>query len=77
MKIVIEIEGGLVSDILTDESNGDIEVYVMDHDVEGGDEDRIVKLSNGDEVYLSWPTANTRNADLVNEIAALFRNRTI
>ena len=39
---VIEIEGGLVSDILTDESNGDIEVYVMDHDVEGGDEDRCL-----------------------------------
>ncbi len=51
-RIVIEMEGGLIQEIT---ANVKTEVLVLDADTEGGDEDRIRKISNWDgskeEVY--------------------------
>ncbi len=51
-KIVIEMEGGLIQNIT---ANMKTEVLILDADTEGGDEDRIRKITNWDgskeEVY--------------------------
>lgn len=44
-RIVILVKGGLVSDVLSD---GPTEILVLDMDVEGADEDEIIRLWNYD-----------------------------
>lgn len=41
-KIIVTVEGGLVTDILSN-TNEEIEVLVVDYDSEGADQDEILK----------------------------------
>ena len=44
-RVVIVIEGGVVQEVLSDEP---IECMVIDHDTDGGDEDRLVTFHSGE-----------------------------
>lgn len=47
MRIVVVIEGGLVSGVFAD---GEAEVVVVDRDVEGADDDEVVQVEDREAV---------------------------
>jgi hypothetical protein len=48
IRIVVDVEGGLVQGVYTDLPELDIEVAVVDLDIEGADEEDILKVDQGD-----------------------------
>lgn len=63
--IVIEVEGGLITDVISDD---DQDVIILDHDTEGADEDDVVVGDN--EAYFSrWQiyASPERIRELANE----------
>ena len=47
MRIVVHVDGGIVERVLFDKSDEPVEVMVIDHDIDGMDEDRISATSEG------------------------------
>jgi hypothetical protein len=48
-KIILIIEGGLIHEVI---ANGPVEVLTLDHDFEGGDQEHVREIPQGD-----WPPA--------------------
>jgi hypothetical protein len=66
-RIVLVLQGGLISKILSDSQ--DVEIVTMDHDVEGLDEDEISTIE-GKQVF-----SQKRSVDCVRErIDQIFRD---
>ncbi len=59
-RILITLEGGLVSSVCVDPSIAKTaRVVVADYDVEGADEDRLTKIMGDDAVVAEWqPESN-------------------
>ena len=69
-RILITLEGGLVSSVCVDPSIAKTaRVVVADHDVEGADEDRIVKIMGDDAIVSEWQLESNRAAIESIEIA--------
>jgi hypothetical protein len=48
LRIVIQVEGGVVQDICSN-SEVPIKAYIVDYDIEGADWDELMTTSDGDE----------------------------
>ena len=61
MRMVIDVQGGLVQDVSIELKTGDAlvvpEVMVRDHDVEGREEDDIITDESGSHVLILMPVA--------------------
>ena len=66
LRIVIQVEGGVVQDICSN-SPVPIKVYIVDYDTEGADLDKLMTTSNGD-VFVGHLTEIHWNEILVNSL---------
>ena len=59
MRMIIEVEGGLVQDVTIEATTGDVlvvpEVVVKDRDVEGKEEDEISTDADGEHLLIPMP----------------------
>jgi len=66
LRIVIQVEGGVVQDICSN-SEVPIQAYIVDYDTEGADWDELMTTSDGDE-FVGHLTEIYWNVNLVNSL---------